>query len=210
MSQALRHYVSHLPNWFYFLCASGGLWLSWRSGALWDYAYLGGVLLLMIPFIEYFIHKYILHLPLPENAEKHPIYHFVVKRMHYLHHEDPRQIPHIFAEWWFTIPPFLLLGGLLYLISGNADLTLVFMSLLMAYFLVYEWTHFVAHFDAYTPKTRYGRYLKKYHLRHHYKNEAYWYGITSPLADWVFGKDPRPQQVQLSPLAQANHLKRRG
>jgi sterol desaturase/sphingolipid hydroxylase (fatty acid hydroxylase superfamily) len=44
--------------------------------------------------------------------------------------------------------------------------------------------HYVAHIP-FVPRTRFGRYVKKYHLWHHYKNETLWFGVTNPSMDFV-------------------------
>ncbi|HZZ65409.1 MAG TPA: sterol desaturase family protein [Candidatus Baltobacteraceae bacterium] len=48
--------------------------------------------------------------------------------------------------------------------------------------LYYEWVHYVAHIP-YVPATAVGRWMKKYHLLHHYLNERLWYGVTNPSID---------------------------
>jgi hypothetical protein len=35
--------------------------------------------------------------------------------------------------------------------------------------------------------TPYGRWIKKYHLWHHFKNEQLWFGVTNPSMDYVVG-----------------------
>jgi hypothetical protein len=48
----------------------------------------------------------------------------------------------------------------------------------------YEWVHYVAHIP-FNPVTPFGRYVKKYHLWHHFKNEHFWYGVTNPSMDFA-------------------------
>jgi 4-hydroxysphinganine ceramide fatty acyl 2-hydroxylase len=50
--------------------------------------------------------------------------------------------------------------------------------------LYYEWVHFIAHVP-YEPKTRVGRWMKRYHLRHHFVNEKLWFGVSNPAMDLV-------------------------
>ncbi len=42
----------------------------------------------------------------------------------------------------------------------------------------YEWTHYLIHTD-YKPKTRVYRAIWRNHRNHHYKNEHYWFTVTS-------------------------------
>ncbi len=206
MIKALKVYGGHKPNWIYFilllaLCLYLGFDNTWQSH-LWMVL----VVFALTPLLEYFTHRYILHLPLPQDPEKYPLWNEIVHRIHYYHHEDPKAIAHIFAPWWFTLPLFVLYSGGLWWFSKNPVLTAVFSVSLIVYFLIYEWTHYMAHCDFYAPRNRYSRYLKKFHSWHHYKSEEYWYGITSPLADFLFKKAPSPHEVEATPLA----LKNRG
>ena len=208
MLQAIHIYMSHRPNWLYLTLFALGLLYSALSQAWIIYWYLPFILLPMIPFIEYFTHKYILHMPRPSDADKHPRWNLLADRIHYMHHQQPKKTEHIFAEWWMTLPLLGVYLLLTYVITASVAITLYFNTLVIAYFLIYEWTHFIAHFDGYTPRTAYGRFMKKFHLWHHYKNEDYWYGITSPIADWVFRKWPQPQSIEASELALKNRGRR--
>lgn len=64
--------------------------------------------------------------------------------------------------------------------------------------LHYEATHYVAHIP-YRPRTDAGRWLKKYHLRHHFLNEHLWFGVTSPVADLLLGTYAGPDGAERSP-----------
>ena len=46
--------------------------------------------------------------------------------------------------------------------------------------------HFIAHRD-YVPKTEAGKWMKRYHLRHHFVNEKLWFGVSNPAMDVVHG-----------------------
>lgn len=204
MAKALKIYFSHAENWMYLLIlAAASTWIV-RTGALLHYWYMSLLLLALVPFIEYFTHKYVLHMPRPEHPEAHRLWTYVSDKMHYQHHQNPKAVAHIFAHWWMTLPALGLSTLGLWLLTGNLAPTGVFITTLIAYFLFYEWCHFIAHFDGYTPHTRYGRFMKKFHLWHHYKNEAYWYGITNPLADWIFGKWKDPKAIAASEMALHN------
>lgn len=208
MLKALKIYWSHQPNYLYASLFLAGLAYILATGALWEYWYLALLWLALTPFIEYFTHKYVLHMPQPQEAEKHRLWAFVADRVHYLHHQDPKKVEHIFAEIWMTLPALAVDLVLFWLISWDLQKMAVLTTALLGYFLVYEWTHFIAHFDGYTPKNAYGRFLKKYHLWHHYKNEEFWYGITSPIADLIFGKWLDPHGVSASEMALSNRKKR--
>ncbi|MFO7586773.1 MAG: sterol desaturase family protein [Gemmatimonadota bacterium] len=58
-----------------------------------------------------------------------------------------------------------------------------FAGLLLGY-LVYDTTHFLMH--DYSMPTRFGKFLKRHHMRHHFKRIDRDYGVSSPLWDVVF------------------------
>ena len=41
--------------------------------------------------------------------------------------------------------------------------------------------------------------MKRFHLWHHYKHERHWYGVTSPVFDFVFGSHARHEDLAPSP-----------
>ena len=71
-----------------------------------------------------------------------------------------------------------------YVLSRSVPVTLSLMFGNLAGLLYYEWVHYVAHIPV-TPMTEWGRRMKKHHLRHHYKNEHFWFGVTNPTMDYV-------------------------
>jgi sterol desaturase/sphingolipid hydroxylase (fatty acid hydroxylase superfamily) len=55
----------------------------------------------------------------------------------------------------------------------------------MAGYLVYDMTHYATH---HLPmRSRYAKFLKRYHMAHHYKSPDALYGVSSPVWDRVFG-----------------------
>jgi 4-hydroxysphinganine ceramide fatty acyl 2-hydroxylase len=129
---------------------------------------------------EYTTHRFMFHAK-PSTIP------FVLKlqhRLHYDHHIDPPQIELLFLPWWFVIPTVLVYYGIFLAIVRNPALafSLAFGSLCAL--LYYEWVHYVAHIP-FNPVTPFGRYVKKYHLWHHFKNERFWYGVTNPSMDFA-------------------------
>ena len=191
--------MSGLKILFFSFLALLGLIYTSSSGSLIKYWYLSIIILILSPFNEYYIHKYFLHLEMPKNQGKHPFFVKFLQHIHYTHHSAPKDLNYIFAQFWLTIPGLIFDLLLAYFITGGSvQMTSVIMTALILYYLFYEWSHFLAH-SSYTPKNRYSLYMKKYHLLHHYKNENYWYGITNPLADIIFGKFKNPETVEKSP-----------
>ena len=69
--------------------------------------------------------------------------------------------------------------------------------------LGYEWTHYLVHSD-YRPRSAWYRSVWRNHRLHHYKNEHYWFTVTSAgTADRLFGTYPAdPSAVRTSPTVQ--------
>ncbi|HEV7178468.1 MAG TPA: sterol desaturase family protein [Candidatus Baltobacteraceae bacterium] len=129
---------------------------------------------------EYTTHRFLFHAPPSAIAWVRKLQH----RLHYDHHIDPPELELLFLPLWFVIPTALAYFGLYIAITRDLALalSLVFGSLLgLAY---YEWVHYVAHVP-FVPKTPFGRYIKKYHLWHHFKNEHLWFGVTNPSMDYA-------------------------
>jgi sterol desaturase/sphingolipid hydroxylase (fatty acid hydroxylase superfamily) len=59
-------------------------------------------------------------------------------------------------------------------------------------YILYDEIHYATH---HAPmKGPVGRFLKQYHVLHHYQNPAKRYGVSSPLWDYVFGTTVREDQ----------------
>lgn len=147
-------------------------------------------------FSEYMTHRFFFHLKAPKN----PLFLKFMKRIHYDHHSDPNDLKLLFLPLWYSLPNFFVLSLLFSLLTNNLDFTLAFGTGLMSMLLVYEWKHYVAHRPI-KPKTKFGRWVKKVHILHHYKNENFWYGVSTPFADYLFGTFKNEKDVETSKTA---------
>lgn len=171
---------------------------TWRDAAV------AGGLLAVYPFGEWAIHVYLLHLePFRWRGRMVEI---EPSRAHRSHHEHPNRL-----DWVLLGPreitPLLglavpLVAALLCLLTGALDLRPVLSGMVAGSLLVfaYEWTHFLIH-TAYRPRRGPYRLLWRTHRLHHFKNEHYWHGITSTIADRAFGTYPDQRGVPRSPTA---------
>ncbi|WP_456274763.1 sterol desaturase family protein [Bacillus sp. AK031] len=141
-----------------------------------------GIGLIIFMFSEYLTHRFLFHLKAPKN----PYFLKFLKRIHYDHHTYPNDLKLLFLPVWYSIPNFLALAMIFYFITRTAEGTIAFGLGLIFMLLVYEWRHFIAHRPI-KPKTRFGKWVKKTHTLHHYKNENYWYGVSTPFVDAMFG-----------------------
>ncbi len=162
-----------------------------------------GVGLIGFMFSEYLTHRFFFHLKAPKN----PLFLRFLKRLHYDHHTDPHDLKLLFLPVWYSLPNLGAFALLFYLIAGSLEFTLAFAAGLVAMLLVYEWKHYVAHRPI-QPKTRFWKWNKRMHLLHHFKNENYWYGVSTPLVDAIFGTLKEEKDVPTS--ATAKNLENRG
>lgn len=150
------------------------------------------------PFTEWIIHVYLLHWR-PRKIGGRTI-DFVASRDHRAHHRDPSHLPLVFIPLP-TMAAFSIIGpALWWVVAPNPQAWLTGVAWAACMALFYEWTHFVCHVP-YTSPSAWMRQRVKHHTWHHYKNEAYWYGVTLHLGDRVLRTQPDPATVERSPTA---------
>lgn len=141
--------------------------------------------------IEYFIHRFILHglmkAVLPQAYEGHV-----------RHHIEPTTMKFMLTPNVYNVPGYVAIWVVGWLITRNVPIMAAFIVGVSLAQLNYEWTHFVSHRPI-VPKTAWGKWMKKFHLLHHYKNEHYWFGVTHPTLDHLFRTDPDKDTVPLVP-----------
>ena len=128
---------------------------------------------------EYFLHRYLLHID-----SRYKFLNMAFAGFHLLHHKMPQSKDFIASPVYFAIFGYALIFGIINLITQNFGWSLVIMSGLGAGYLAYEWIHFMAHHMH--PKKGMLKYLKDYHLHHHFKNDQKNFGVTHPVFDFIF------------------------
>ena len=173
------------------------------GGGSWWELLIPAALVALFPVIEWVIHVGILHWrprrvgPLQVDS--------LLARKHREHHADPRDLPLVFIPWpvlTWLLPTYVVVA-LLAIPSATAAWTL----LVSVYALMfgYEWTHYLIHSD-HRPGTRVYRAVWRNHRLHHYKNEHYWFTVTTAgTADRLFGTYPDPDTVSTSATAKNLH-----
>lgn len=161
------------------------------------------VMLAVFPFFEWVVHVFVLHW-----RPKHfgPItVDSVLARDHRRHHIDPRDIPLIFIPWRALLWILPVATAAALLAFPRLSLGLTFLSFLTVLGLGYEWCHYLIHSD-YKPKTAAYRAVWRNHRQHHYKNEHYWFTVTTAgTADRVLRTYPDSAAVPSSPTAKNLH-----
>ncbi|GAB2650674.1 sterol desaturase family protein [Nocardia goodfellowii] len=161
------------------------------------------LMLAVFPAFEWAVHVLVLHWrpkrfgPFQLDSE--------LARKHRAHHVDPRDIPLIFIPTRSLVMVLVVLLALTGFAFPRLGLGLTFLLTITALGSAYEWTHYLIHTD-YKPKTALYKAVWKNHRQHHYKNEHYWFTVTSSgTADRVFGTYPDPSATPTSPTARHLH-----
>ncbi len=186
--------MSHIPWWIVpvvwvpivALLFGGAIeWLGLAPGraALW-----AGVGLVLWTLTEYVLHRFVFHYK-PRSAFGRK-FHFLA---HGIHHLDPWDGTRL------VFPPVagLVIAtgiyGLLRILLPTPEAMAAMAGLLIGY-MIYDLTHYYTHHAR--PRSRWGKFLKRYHLAHHHKHWERMFGVSQPLWDIVFRtgmpKDDRP------------------
>lgn len=204
LGEAWAEFVRHPSPWMIgtFLLAAVVARAVVGGGAWWELLIPVG-LIALFPVIEWVIHVAILHWR-PRSLGPVTI-DSLLARDHRAHHADPRDLPLVFIPWralvWL-LPAYVAVALLTTPTTSSALTLLVSVYGIMA---GYEWTHYLVHSD-YRPRSAWYRSVWRNHRLHHYKNEHYWFTVTSAgTADRLFGTYPDPATVEKSPTARSLH-----
>ena len=158
--------------------------LLWRSIFLYKIpgAEIAGMAVLGVltwTIIEYSAHRFLFHF-----KAKHRITRFLVFLFHGIHHDAPQDKTRL------VMPPvgaaiiLAILWSLFALVIPSPWIE-PFIAFFAIGYLTYDYTHYAVHH--FMLRNRVARYLKSYHMQHHYKMPDRHFGVSSPLWDWVFG-----------------------
>lgn len=127
--------------------------------------------------LEYVIHRYVFHYEPTTRVGK--LLHFI---MHGVHHDYPNDASRLVMPPIISVPLAVVFYVVFILTLGR------FAPAALAGFgfgyVCYDTIHYATHHFA--MKRGAWRWLKQYHLRHHYQDDHAGYGVSSPLWDYVF------------------------
>jgi len=162
----------------------------------------------LTPVVEWAIHVYLLHAkPFTFRGRR---VEFLAAREHRAHHEAPADLDGVLIPryavaifvplialtvWVVSFPIHAVLGGADRLAHAATGLVISYLVLFS-----YEWCHFLIH-TPYRPRGRYYRSIWRGHRLHHYKNEHYWFGVTSTVGDHLLRTAPDQAAVPKSGTA---------
>ncbi|WP_454194492.1 sterol desaturase family protein [Nocardia sp. Marseille-Q1738] len=204
LGQAFREFLRHPSPWMIATTLVGAvigriIVGDWQTSDL----LVPAVMLAVFPVFEWIVHVTVLHWrprrlgPIALDSE--------LARKHREHHVDPRNIPLIFIPTKTLAALIVVLIALAAFAFPRPGLGLTFLITITLLGLGYEWTHYLVHTD-YKPKGSLYRAVWRNHRHHHYKNEHYWFTVTtSGTADRLFGTYPDPATTETSPTARNLH-----
>jgi 4-hydroxysphinganine ceramide fatty acyl 2-hydroxylase len=127
--------------------------------------------------LEYVIHRYVFHYEPKTRVGK--LLHFI---MHGVHHDYPNDATRLVMPPIISVPLAVVFYVVFILTLGR------FAPAALAGFgfgyVGYDTIHYATHH--FSMKRGVWRWLKQYHLRHHYQDDNAGYGVSSPLWDYVF------------------------
>jgi dihydroceramide fatty acyl 2-hydroxylase len=175
--------VIWLPVALYFFISA----IAQASGT-WIHIPLGLVIGLFVwTLSEYLLHRFVFHF-----TPRAPWQARIVFLFHGIHHYQPNCKTRLVMPPIVSVPLSFIFYGAVYWVAGVALgasmwVAPIFSGLIFGY-LAYDLTHYATH---HLPlKGRYLKYLKKYHMLHHFKTPDARYGVSSPLWDFVFRTAP--------------------
>jgi len=158
-------------------------WLVWRSIVV-DrlqfamLAWLAAAGLVGWTLTEYLVHRFVFHLRPRSLLGRRLV--FIV---HGVHHERPHDPTRLLMPPAPAIIGSVLLYAFFWALLGHPWVEPFFAFFLIGY-LSYDYIHLAVHHGR--PRTRLGRFLRRWHMLHHFVTpEARW-GVSSPLWDHLF------------------------
>ncbi len=142
--------------------------------------------LLLWTFSEYWLHRKVFHWD-PDHPLGHRL-HFII---HGIHHDHPNDRLRLVMPPGASIPLAALFFGLFWLVFGMPTALPLFAGFLIGY-LIYDYTHYYLHHVV--PTSALGTRLREQHMRHHFQDHRFGYGVSSPLWDIVFRTLPRTRR----------------
>jgi len=178
----LRVCRSHFRPFFFY--AGGGIVLGaaaiGREPSAWS-SLLGLAVLgvLLWPIVEYAVHRG-LHVQARSARMRALLY-----LAHGIHHERAHVVGSNFLRFSASASASALFFLLFLSLLGSWSQAAALLLGLWGGYLLYEFTHYVAHFGR--PRTAWMRAMQRHHQLHHRGEERARFGVTTPILDWLFG-----------------------
>ena len=130
--------------------------------------------------IEYALHRFIFHYDARSRWGRKLLY-----EAHISHHDNPDVMSRHFASLLLSAPIATAYWLIAWIATGSIAMASYLFVGMAAGYISYQWVHFQCHHGR--SHLRVLKYLRRYHLLHHYQTPDLRFGVTSPLLDLVFG-----------------------
>jgi sterol desaturase/sphingolipid hydroxylase (fatty acid hydroxylase superfamily) len=136
---------------------------------------------------EYLLHRFLFHFKPRTPRQERLSFLF-----HGVHHAQPQEKSRLVMPIALSIPLAALFYFAFVLIIGRLLASPdwvgpLFTGFLVGY-LIYDLTHYATHH--FPMRSGYAKYIKRYHMQHHYKTPNARFGVSSPVWDYVFNTMP--------------------
>ncbi|MFZ0453979.1 MAG: sterol desaturase family protein, partial [Ignavibacteriaceae bacterium] len=139
---------------------------------------------------EYTLHRYIFHF-VPDSNWGRRI-HFI---FHGVHHDYPNDSKRLVMPPSVSMPLAIIFYFLFKLILGQNLVAPFFVGFIVGY-LFYDMTHYAIHH--FNMHNKFWLFIKNHHMKHHYKDPAKGFGVSSPLWDGIIGTNfPKDKKVRV-------------
>jgi sterol desaturase/sphingolipid hydroxylase (fatty acid hydroxylase superfamily) len=133
---------------------------------------------------EYLLHRFVFHYRPRRSWQEQVVFLF-----HGIHHAQPQCKTRLVMPPAVSVPLAFVFYALFYGIVGkllqSPDWVDPLVSGFILGYLAYDLTHYATHH--FSMRSGIWKYLKRYHMQHHYKTPDQRFGVSSPVWDHVFG-----------------------
>ena len=146
------------------------------------------------PFQEYFTHRFLLHqhpwMPFGRHRES------IIALVHRVHHRDPWHMqrainPPVAIVWYAYGLPFLFFPWL------PLPQAMTAVASFWIVLLIYEWIHLLIH-TSHVPRNWLYKRIWTNHRLHHFKNEHFWFNVSTYGVDLLMQTGPPVERVSTS------------
>jgi len=139
-------------------------------------------------FTEYTLHRFIFHFVPDSNWGRRM--HFI---FHGVHHDYPNDSKRLVMPPSVSIPLAIIFYFLFKEILGETLVAPFFVGFILGY-LFYDMTHYAIHH--FNMHNKFWLFIKNHHMKHHYKDPAKGFGVSSPLWDDIIGTNfPKDKKI---------------
>jgi len=143
---------------------------------------------LLWTLLEYFGHRFIFHFRASSRFGG-----WIQFLIHGVHHEHPNDPLRLVMPPVMSLPIMVAAFALLRLAVGPS-MVLPLMAGFLAGYLLYDGLHFYLHQRQ--PANALGRYLRRRHMHHHFRDQRSWFGVSAPWWDAIFATRPHEKAAR--------------